>query len=159
MVEAAVEVDDALMERYLGGEELSEEEIRAALRKGTLNMDFFPVACGSAFKNKGVQPLLDAVVHYLPSPLDLEDTAGTDPSDEEKVVTRKASVDEPLAALAFKIVTDPYVGVLTFVRVYSGKLESGSTVLNPTTGRRERIGRLVKMHANNRGRCKVYRSW
>ena len=155
MIECAAESDEELLEKYLGGEELSEDEIKRGIRKGTLAMDFFPVLCGSAFKNKGVQPLLDAVIDYLPSPLDLPPVTGTNPDNEEEEVVRKASNDEPVAALSFKIITDPYVGVLTFLRVYSGKLETGMTVMNSTRGRKERIGRLVRIHADKREDVKV----
>jgi len=149
MIEAATEADDALMEKYLMGEELTVEEIKAGLRKLTVTCQITPVCCGSSYKNKGVQPLLDAVVDYLPSPLDIPPVQGTDPETGEPA-ERKADDNEPFAALAFKVVTDPYVGKLCFFRVYSGQLRSGSYVLNATKGRRERIGRLVRMHANHR---------
>ncbi len=148
MLETIVELDEEAMDAYLSGEELSEDKIRELLRKGTLSNEFFPVLCGSAFKNKGVQPLLDAVVDYLPSPVDIPPIKGIDYKTGEEVV-RKASDDEPLAMLAFKIMEDPY-GTLTFVRVYSGKVKKGTTVLNTTTGKTERIGRMVLMHANDR---------
>jgi elongation factor G len=150
VIEAASEVDDDILEKYLGGEEVGEEEVIAALRKGTLDLSLTPVLAGSAFKNKGVQPLLDAVIDYLPSPLEVKAIEGVDPDDTEVAVARAASDEEPFAALVFKIMTDPFVGQLAFFRVYSGVLESGSTVLNATTGKRERIGRLLKMHANKR---------
>ncbi len=151
LVECICEVDDKLMEKYLAGEELTLEEVKAGIRKGTLKMEHFPVICGSAFKNKGVQPLLDAVIDYLPSPLDIPAVKGTDPSSKEPVeVERQADADAPMAALAFKIVTDPYVGVLTFFRVYSGTVSAGSTVLNSTRDKKERIGRVVRMHADKR---------
>ncbi|MCB9029809.1 MAG: elongation factor G [Deltaproteobacteria bacterium] len=150
LIEVVAESDEKLTEKYVSGEKLSVEEIKRGLRKLTLALEIFPVFCGSAFKNKGVQPLLDAVIDYLPSPLDLPDIAGTDPDDETKEITRAAKDEEPLSALAFKIVSDPYVGVLTFVRVYSGKLEAGSSVLNSTRGKKERVGRLVRMHADKR---------
>ncbi|MCB0339725.1 MAG: elongation factor G, partial [Bdellovibrionales bacterium] len=155
LVESVAEADEGLIEKYLGGEELTVEEVRAGVRKATLNMEFFAVMCGSAFKNKGVQPLLDAVIHYLPSPLDLPPVQGTNPDDETEIVTRTPSNDQPLSALAFKIITDPYVGVLTFFRVYSGKLESGTSVMNSTRNKRERIGRLVRVHADKREDVKV----
>lgn len=136
------------MMKYLEGEELTVDEIKAALRKGTCNVEITPVLCGSSYKNKGVQLLLDAVVDYLPSPLDVPDIQGTLPDGTE--ATRKSGDDEPFAALAFKVMTDPYVGKLTFFRVYSGTLESGSYVLNSTKGKRERIGRILQMHANHR---------
>ncbi len=148
MIETIVEMDEEAMEAYLSGEEISEDKIRELLRKGTLSNEFFPVLCGSAFKNKGVQPLLDAVVDFLPSPVDLPPVKGTNPKTGEEE-ERKPSDDEPLAMLAFKIMEDPY-GTLTFVRVYSGKVKKGTTVLNSTTGKTERVGRMVLMHANER---------
>jgi elongation factor G len=148
LVEAVAELDEELMMKYLEGEELTEEEIRAALRKGTCEVKITPVLCGSSYKNKGVQPLLDAVVDYLPAPTDVPDIRGTLPDGSE--VARKSADDEPFAALAFKIMSDPYVGKLTFFRVYSGTLESGSYVLNANKGKRERIGRILQMHANHR---------
>ncbi|WKZ56315.1 MAG: elongation factor G [Bdellovibrionota bacterium] len=153
VIEAIAEVDDAIMEKYLGGETVSEQEILAGLRKGTLAMALFPVFCGSAFKNKGVQPLLDGVVDYLPSPLDVPPVNGSDigakKEDEGKLV-RNPDPDGPFCALAFKIITDPYVGVLTFFRVYSGTLKPGTTVLNSTRDKRERIGRVLRIHADKR---------
>ncbi len=148
MLETLVELDEEAMEAYLSGEELSEDKIRELIRRGTIANEFFPVLCGSAFKNKGVQPLLDAVVDYLPSPVDIPPIKGIDYKTGEEVV-RKPSDDEPLAMLAFKIMEDPY-GTLTFVRVYSGKVKKGTTVLNTTTGKTERVGRMVLMHANER---------
>ncbi len=148
MLETLVELDEEAMEAYLSGEELSEEKIRELIRRGTISNEFFPVLCGSAFKNKGVQPLLDAVVDYLPSPVDIPPIRGIDYKTGEEVV-RKPADDEPLAMLAFKIMEDPY-GTLTFVRVYSGKVKKGTTVLNTTTGKTERVGRMVLMHANER---------
>ncbi len=148
MIENVVELDEEAMDAYLNGEEISEETIHALLRKGTLDNEFFIVMCGSAFKNKGVQPLLDAVVAYLPSPLDVPPIKGTDYKTGEEVV-RKSSDDEPLAMLAFKIMDDPY-GTLTFSRIYSGKVKKGTTVLNTTTGKTERVGRMVLMHADDR---------
>ncbi|UDM32361.1 elongation factor G [Lentilactobacillus laojiaonis] len=149
MIEKLADIDEDIMEKYLEGEELSIEEIKAAIRKGTLNLELFPVLAGSAFKNKGVQMMLDAVVDYLPSPLDVKPYNATDPENGEEVQL-KANDDAPFAALAFKIATDPFVGRLTFIRVYQGTLESGSYVLNATKGKRERVGRLVQMHSNQR---------
>ena len=149
-LETLAEADDDVMEKYLEGEELSVEEIEAAVRRATLADKLVPVFCGTAFKNKGVQPLLDAVIKYLPSPLDVDSIVGHDPRDEEKEVLRRPSEEEPFAALAFKIAADPHLGKLTFIRVYSGRLEAGSTVLNPVSGKRERIGKIYQMHANKR---------
>lgn len=149
MIEAIAETDEELLAKYLEGEEITEEEINRALRKATLNVQLIPVVCGSSFKNKGIQLLLDAVVNYLPSPLDIPAIKGVHPetdSEEE----RHARDDEPFAALAFKIMADPYVGKLAFFRVYSGTLKAGSYVFNSTTKKRERVGRLLKMHANHR---------
>jgi elongation factor G len=155
LLECVVEADDTLMEKYLAGQALTVPEVKAGLRKGTIAMSFFPVLCGSAFKNKGVQPLLDAVVEYLPSPLDIPAVKGTDPtSKEEVIVERHPDPDAPVAALAFKIVTDPYVGILTFFRVYSGTVTAGTSILNSTRGKRERIGRVVRMHADKREEVK-----
>jgi elongation factor G len=148
MIEAAAETDERLMEKYLSGQQLSDEEICMGLRKGCIELTFTPVCCGSAFKNKGVQPLLDAIVSYLPSPLDIPAIEGTDSSG--KTVARKADDGEPFSALVFKIMADPFVGSLCFIRVYSGTLASGSVVYNMNKGRRERIGRLLQMHANKR---------
>ncbi|MGE0327324.1 MAG: elongation factor G [Polyangiaceae bacterium] len=155
MIEACADVDDGIMEKFLegGAEAVSETEIHAALRKGTIEFKFVPVLCGSAFKNKGVQLLLDAVVNYLPSPADLPPVEGTDPKNEEKKLTRPASDDAPFAALAFKIVNDPF-GNLTFFRVYSGSVSSGTAVYNVARGKRERIGRILRMHANKREELK-----
>ncbi|MCH7788120.1 MAG: elongation factor G [Acidobacteria bacterium] len=149
LIEAVADVDDALMEKYLEGDDISEEEIRAALRTGTIDNRIVPILNGSAFKNKGVQPLLDAVVDYLPSPLDLPPIEGIDPKSGE-AITRMADDSEPFSALAFKIMTDPHVGKLTYFRVYSGTLEKGGQVLNTRTTNTERIGRLLEMHANTR---------
>lgn len=149
MLETIVEIDEEAMEKYLSGEELSEEEIKRLIRKGTINLEFFPMLCGSSFKNKGVQPLLDAIVDYLPSPLDVPPVEGINPKTGEKEV-RHASYDEPFAALAFKILTDPFVGQLTFIRVYSGLMESGSYVYNATRDKKERLARILRMHANKR---------
>jgi elongation factor G len=156
LVEAVAELDEELMEKYLGGEELTIEEIKAAIRKGTTNVEFYPVICGSAFKNKGVQLMLDAVIDYLPSPLDVPAIKGILPDSDEEV-ERHSDDSEPFSALAFKVMTDPYVGKLTFFRVYSGTLESGSYVQNSTKGKRERVGRILQMHANSRQEIsKVY---
>lgn len=153
MVEAIAEEDEELLEKYLSGEELEPEEIKKAVRKATINLNICPVLCGAAFKNKGVQPLLDAVVDYLPSPVDVEAIRGKDPQTGEEVVCPPKD-EEPLSALAFKLMTDPYVGHLTFLRIYSGFIKSGMTVLNATSGKKERIGRLLKMHANKREEIK-----
>jgi elongation factor G len=150
LVEAVAELDEELMEKYLGGEEITKEELKAAIRKGTVNVEFYPVICGSAFKNKGVQLMLDAVIDYLPSPLDVPAIKGHAVDDEEEILERHSSDEEPFSALAFKVMTDPYVGKLTFFRVYSGTLEAGSYVQNSTKGKRERIGRILQMHANSR---------
>lgn len=149
-LEALSETDEALMNKYLAGEELTVEEIRGALRKAVINMDIFPILCGSALKNKGVQFMLDAVNYYLPSPLDVPPIQGKDPADPEKILERHADDNEPFSALAFKVMSDPYIGRLVFFRVYSGKLSTGSYVYNATIGKRERIGRIVRMHANDR---------
>ncbi len=149
ILERIIETDDVLMERYLEGEEITVDELRAALREGTINGTLTPVFCGTALKNKGVQPVLDAIVQYLPSPLDIPDVRGTDLKTGE-AITRAASDDEPLSALVFKIVTDPYVGKLAYFRVYSGVLRSGDTVMNSSKGKKERIGRILRMHANHR---------
>ena len=149
LVEAVAELDEDLMEKYLGGEEITTDELKAAIRKGTVNVEFYPVICGSAFKNKGVQPMLDAVIDYLPSPLDVPAIKGTAP-DSDEVIEKHSSDDEAFAALAFKVMTDPFVGKLTFFRVYSGTLSSGSYVQNSTKGKRERVGRILQMHANSR---------
>jgi elongation factor G len=150
MIEAASEHDDQLFEKYVEGQPLSNEEIRAGIRKATIALKIFPVICGSAFKNKGVQSMLDAVVDYLPSPLDVPPIEGVSVDDRSTVLIRKASDTEPFAALVFKIMTDPYVGQLAFFRVYSGHLAAGDSVYNVAKGRTERIGRLLRMHANKR---------
>jgi elongation factor G len=150
LVEAAVEHDEALMEKYLGGEELSVDEIRQAIRKATIAMEFVPVLCGASFKNKGVQALLDAVIDYLPSPVEVPAIQGHLPHHDEHFEERPVDDASPFAALAFKIATDPFVGKLTFFRVYSGVLKSGSYVYNATKDKRERVGRLLQMHANKR---------
>ncbi|MEY4685177.1 MAG: hypothetical protein RLZ25_1636 [Pseudomonadota bacterium] len=157
MVEAAAESDETLMDRYLEAGDLSEEDVRAGLRKRTMALEIIPMLCGSAFKNKGVQAMLDAVIDYLPSPLDVPPIKGTD-ADSDQPVERKSSDEEPFSALAFKIMTDPFVGTLTFVRVYSGVLNSGDSVVNSQTGKRERIGRLLHMHANSREDVKEIRA-
>lgn len=154
MVEAIAEEDETLMEKYLGGEELTPEELIAGIRKATINLAICPVLCGSAFKNKGVQPLLDAVVDFLPSPIDIPAMQGHDPDDEEKIIECPCDTKLPLAALAFKLMSDPFIGHLTFLRIYSGRIESGMTVLNANTGKKERVGRLLKMHANKREEIK-----
>ena len=150
LIESLGEVDDAIMEKYVHGEMITAEDLHTAIRRATIAMKAFPVVCGSAFKNKGVQPLLDAVVSYLPSPLDVPPIEGLDPRDEEKTLTRKADDNEPFAALIFKIMTDPYVGQLAFLRVYSGNLKQGDSVYNPRRDRNERVSRLLQMHANKR---------
>lgn len=149
LIEAVAEFDEEFMEKYLGGEEITVDELKDAIRKATLSVEFFPVVCGSAFKYKGVQPMLDAVVEYLPSPLDVPAIKGIDPNTDEET-ERHSSDEEPFAALAFKVATDPFVGKLTFFRVYSGILSSGSYVKNSTKGKRERVGRILQMHANTR---------
>ncbi|HKU53550.1 MAG TPA: GTP-binding protein, partial [Nitrospira sp.] len=149
MLDAVVEFDDQVMEKYLNGHPLTEEEVMRAIRAGTISMKITPVLCGSAFKNKGVQQLLDGVVDYLPSPLDIPPVLGVDPHSN-KEVARKVDDGEPFAALAFKIMSDPFAGQLTYFRVYSGTLKTGTPVLNVTKGTKDRIGRLLKMHANKR---------
>ncbi|EDO0343047.1 elongation factor G [Listeria monocytogenes] len=148
LVEAVAELDEELMMKYLEGEEITKEELKAGIRKGTLNVEFYPVVCGTAFKNKGVQPMLDAVLDYLPAPTDVPAVNGVLPDGEE--AARHADDSEPFSSLAFKVMTDPYVGRLTFFRVYSGTLNSGSYVQNSTKGKRERVGRILQMHANHR---------
>jgi elongation factor G len=149
LLETIATSDDHLMEKYLAGEDVTEEEIKVALRAGTLAFDFVPILCGSAFKNKGVQPMLDAVIDFLPSPIDIPPTQGTKPNHEDEILYRKPSIDEPFAALAFKIVADPF-GKLTYFRVYSGQINKGDEVYNSTKERRERLGRILLMHANQR---------
>jgi len=158
MLEAIADHDDELMEKYLMEEEISEDEINAAIRKATLARDITPVLCGTALKNKGVQILLDKVIAYLPSPLDVVDVHGVHPDDPDQKMTRGADINAPFAALAFKIMTDPYVGKLTFFRVYSGTLQKGSYILNSATGSKERIGRLLEMHANDKKDIDVVRA-
>ena len=150
LIESVAESDEALMEKFFEGEELTVEEINAAIRKATIDCTMNPVLCGTSYRNKGVQPLLDAVVEYMPSPLDIPAIKGVDPDDPEKELERHPSDDEPFSALAFKIMTDPFVGKLAFCRVYSGVLESGSYAYNSSKRKRERVGRLVMMHANHR---------
>jgi elongation factor G len=150
LIEAVADSDDVIMNHFLEGTEPTEKELKAGIRKATIAMNIFPVLCGSSFKNKGVQTLLDAVVDYLPSPLDIPPMIGHDPDDMDVEIVRKASDSEPLSALGFKIMTDPFVGQLIFIRIYSGVLKTGDTTLNPRTGKTERIGRLLKMHANKR---------
>ncbi|EKE46083.1 elongation factor G [Bacillus velezensis M27] len=149
LIEAVAELDEELMEKYLEGEEITIPELKAAIRKGTLNVEFYPVLVGSAFKNKGVQLVLDAVLDYLPAPTDVAAIKGVRPDTDEEII-RHSSDEEPFSALAFKVMTDPYVGKLTFFRVYSGTLDSGSYVKNSTKGKRERVGRILQMHANSR---------
>jgi elongation factor G len=154
MIERIVESDEAVMEKYLGGEDISIEELKMATRKGVIANELFPVFAGTALQNIGVQLVLDAVVDYLPSPLDVPPIEGTDPRDEEKKIAVKTSDDAPFAALAFKIATDPFVGKLCFIRVYQGVLKSGSYIVNSSTGNKERVGRIVRMHANHREEVK-----
>jgi len=158
MLENIADHDDELMEKYLMEEEISEEEISGAIRKATLARDITPVLCGTALKNKGVQILLDKVIEYLPSPFDVSAVNGVDPEDLDKKMQRNPDVNEPFSALAFKIMTDPYVGKLTFFRVYSGQLEKGSYILNSTTGERERVGRILEMHANDKKDIDIVRA-
>lgn len=148
LIEAVAETDETLLEKYLGGEELSTAEIKGALRKLTINSEAYLVLCGSAFKNKGVQPMLDAVIDYLPSPLDVPPAIGHPPGKEDEEIVRKPSTDEPFSALAFKVASHPFFGKLTYVRVYSGKVDSGSQVINATKGKKERLGKLFQMHSN-----------
>ncbi len=150
LLETVAEADDEIMELYLEGQEPEEEQLRAAIRRATIAAAVTPVLCGTAFKNKGVQPLLDAVVAYLPSPVDVPAIEGHAVKDEDEVVTRKPSEDEPFSALAFKIMADPHLGKLTYLRIYSGRLDAGTQVLNPTKGKKERIGKIYRMHANKR---------
>ncbi len=150
LVETVVELDDEIMEKYLDGTSPTEEQIKSLIRKGTIGSKFVPVLCGSAFKNKGVQPMLDAVVDFLPSPLDVPAIKGIKYQKEDEAITRKSSDTEPFSALAFKIMNDPFVGSLTFMRVYSGKIEAGSSVLNSVKDKRERFGRMLQMHSNSR---------
>jgi len=148
LLETVAESDEVLMEKYFGGEELTEAEIKGAIRKMTINSELYPILCGSAFKNKGVQPMLDAVIDYLPSPLDVAAIVGSNPRDEEQKITREPKADGPFAALAFKVMTHPFFGRLTYIRVYSGKADAGAQVINSTKDRKERIGKMFQMHAN-----------
>jgi len=148
LVEAAAEADDELLEKFFGGEELTNDEIKSGIRKLTVNGEAFPIFCGSAFKNRGVQPMLDAVVDYLPAPTDVPAIEAHDPKDESIVIERHADADEPFTALAFKVVTHPFFGRLTYIRVYSGHLDSGAAIVNSTKGKKERIGKIFQMHAN-----------
>ncbi|MDN5874349.1 MAG: GTP-binding protein, partial [Sinobacteraceae bacterium] len=158
MIEAAAEANEELMEKYLEEGDLSEADIIAGLRERTINLEIFPMLCGTAFKNKGVQALLDAVVQLLPSPVDVPAIRGEDIDDPEKIVERHPDDEEPFSALAFKVMTDPYVGQLTFIRVYSGVLNSGDSVYNSRDGKNERIGRLLQMHSNTRKEIKEVRA-
>ena len=148
LLETVAETDEALMEKFFGGEELTEAEIKGAIRKLTINSEIYPILCGSAFKNKGVQPMLDAVIDYLPSPLDVPAIVGSSPRDEEEKIIREPKADGPFAALAFKVMTHPFFGRLTYIRVYSGKCDAGAQVINSTKDRKERIGKMFQMHAN-----------
>ncbi len=150
LIEETATYDEHLLEKYVAEEEISSNELKTAIRKGCLDNTFIPIFCGSAFKNKGVQRLLDAVVDFLPSPIDIGEVKGTDPKDSDIELIRKPNIDEPFSALAFKIMTDPYVGKLTYMRVYSGRLDSGSYVYNPNSGKKERISRVLLMHSNKR---------
>ena len=145
LIESVVELDDEIMEKYLDGTSPSVDQIKSLIRKGTIKSNFVPVLCGSAFKNKGVQPMLDAVVDYLPSPVEVPDIKGVKYNKEDEAITRKSSDEESFSALAFKIMNDPFVGSLTFMRVYSGKIEAGSSVLNSVKNKRERFGRMLQM--------------
>jgi elongation factor G len=148
LLETVAETSEELMEKFFGGEELTEAEIKGAIRKMTINSEIYPILCGSAFKNKGVQPMLDAVIDYLPSPLDVPAIEGSNPSNEEEKIIREPKADGPFAALAFKVMTHPFFGRLTYIRVYSGKADSGAQLLNSTKGKKERIGKMFQMHAN-----------
>jgi elongation factor G len=148
LLETVAETDEVLMEKFFGGEELTEAEIKGAIRKMTINSEIYPILCGSAFKNKGVQPMLDAVIDYLPSPLDVPAIVGSSPRDEEEKIIREPKADGPFAALAFKVMTHPFFGRLTYIRVYSGKCDAGAQVINSTKDRKERIGKMFQMHAN-----------
>ena len=158
MVEAVCDTDEDLMMKYLEGEEITIDELKAAIRKAVCTNKLFPVLCGSAYKNKGIQMLLDAVVDYMPSPLDIPPVKGTNPDTEEEE-TREASDDAPFSALAFKIMADPFVGKLAFFRVYSGTLEAGTYVYNSTKGKKERVGRILRMHANHREEVSIRLYW
>jgi len=155
MIESIVETDDDLMEKFFGGEDITVEELKASLRKATIANEIVPVTSGTAFKNKGVQPLLDAIVAFMPSPVDVGAIAGTDMKNDEIAMERMPGDEQPFSALAFKIMTDPFVGKLAFFRVYSGTIEKGSTILNSTKGKKERMGRILQMHANNREELEI----
>ncbi|MDF1545676.1 MAG: elongation factor G [bacterium] len=155
MLEAVAEYDDHLLDQFLNEEELDPKQVMAAVRKATINLDMVPVLCGSSFKNKGIQKLLDAIIDFLPSPLDMAAVEGHDPNNPEKILKRVPDIKEPTAALAFKVATDPYVGKLTYIRIYSGQIQAGSYVLNPESGVKERVARLLKMHSNKREDIKV----
>ena len=155
LIETVVELDDTVMEKYLDGETPDEDTIKSLIRKGTISSKFVPVLCGSAFKNKGVQPMLDAVIDFLPSPIDVPAINGVKYRDEDVQVKRESSDTEPFSALAFKIMNDPFVGSLTFMRIYSGKIEVGSSVLNSVKDKKERFGRMLQMHSNSREDIKV----
>ena len=148
LLERVAEADDVLLEKYLAGEELTVAEIKGAIRKLTIASEIYPVLCGSAFKNKGIQPMLDAVIDFLPSPLDVPPMIGHDVRDHEKEIVRKPDADEPFSALAFKVMTHPFFGRLTYVRVYSGVVKTGAQMINSTKGKKERVGKLFQMHAN-----------
>jgi elongation factor G len=158
LLDSAAEYDDNVLEKYLGGEEISEEEIKLCVRKAAISCQAVPVLCGSAFKNKGVQPLLDAVTDFLPSPIDVPPVKGINPANEDEVLTRNSSDEDPISALAFKVMNDPFVGSLTFIRVYSGVITSGTTLINTVKDKKERIGRMLLMHANNREDVKEARA-
>ncbi|HRK01100.1 MAG TPA: GTP-binding protein, partial [Oligoflexia bacterium] len=158
LVGAVAEFDEQCMEKYVNGEDIPVQDLRRAARKACVSLGVTPVFCGSSFKNKGVQPLLDAVINYLPSPLDIPPVAGHDVKNHDKIIERKADYKEPFAALAFKIMTDPFVGTLTYFRVYSGTLEAGSHIYNSIKEKKERIGRLLQMHANKREDVKEARA-
>ena len=155
LLETIVEMDDSIMEKYLDGSIPSEDQIKSLIRKGTIDSKFVPVICGSAFKNKGVQPMLDAVIDYLPSPIEVPDIKGVKYNKEDEAISRRSSDEEPFSALAFKIMNDPFVGSLTFMRVYSGKIEAGSSVLNSVKDKKERFGRMLQMHSNSREDIKI----
>jgi len=148
LLETVAEADDALLEKYLGGEELTVAEIKGAIRKLTISSQIYPVLCGSAFKNKGIQPMLDAVIDFLPSPIDVPPMIGHDVRDAEQEIVRKPDAQEPFSALAFKVMTHPFFGRLTYVRVYSGAVTTGAQMINSTKGKKERVGKLFQMHAN-----------
>ena len=150
LIEETAAYDEQLLDKYLEGEEISIDELKAAIRKGCIDNTFVPTLCGSAFKNKGVQRLLDAIIDFLPSPIDVGEVIGYDPNDNEVELKREPNLESPFSALAFKIMTDPFVGRLTYMRVYSGKLDKGSYIYNSNIGKRERVSRILQMHANKR---------